>query len=277
MYKVLRFFITRVNFFSFLILEIIAIALIINNNPYQSSAYFNSSNTYIARMLYLSNQLREYLNLRDINKELSEENTKLRYLLRKYSEQTNLIYSPKDSTMITKYTFIPAKVINTSTSNFHNYITINKGMADSVKPGMAVINTLGVVGKVKSCSEHFATISSMLHKEIMVSSKHKKSGNVCTVKWDGKDPFTASLLYLPRHILLQKGDTILTSGYNAVFPEGEPIGTVSYFDVKPYESFYQAEIKYFVDFYSLNYVYVIKNKFLSEQDSLETNTKNILK
>jgi rod shape-determining protein MreC len=64
------------------------------------------------------------------------------------------------------------------------------------------------------------------------------------------------------------GDTIETTGYSAVFPEGVGIGKVS--DVKKSGSdFYKITIELFTDFRKLQYVNVIGNLKRTEQLQLE--------
>jgi len=90
------------------------------------------------------------------------------------------------------------------------------------------------------------------------------------VNWDGKDPQYGRVLYVPRHIDIQENDTLMTSGYNAVFPEKIMIGTVEEFSLAPNESFYHIKIKLAEDFASLSYVYVIKNPGFEEKEILES-------
>ncbi len=208
--------------------------------------------------------------MKDVNQELAEENAKLRQELTRKALMSDISYSAnRDSSYIKKYKYTTAKVINNSTKNFRNYLTINKGWADSLAPGMGVICNEGIVGRVKSCSKYFSTITSILHKEIMVSSKIKRLKAAGTVKWDGIDATKAKLLYIPRHLEIKRGDTIVTSEYNSVFPEGEMIGYIESIKVKGDENFYNIDINLSTDFTKLSYVYVIKNNLRFQLDSLE--------
>lgn len=270
MNKVFQFLANRISLITFIFLEILAFVLILNNNPYQGSLFINSANQFVGATLEISNKVNEYLSLKETNETLAQENAKLRFLLtqrngiKEYQE-----FIKKDSVFTNKYNYVAAKVINNSTGHFHNYITINKGYNDSIKVGMGVISSEGIVGKVKSVSAHFATISSLLHKEMLVSSKLKSRQATGSVKWDGFEPTEARLMYIPRHIEIRKGDTVVTSEYNSVFPEGEMIGFVKEIKIKGDENFYNIKIKLSTDFNKLNYVYVIKNRLQTQLDSLE--------
>lgn len=244
--------------------------MIFSNNPYQGSAYFTSSSAVSASLSNASNYLREFVDLKQVNSDLAAENAKLRLLLEKKIIMADPSYTKRiDSIYTKKYSFITAKVVNNSVDKFHNYLTINKGFADSIAPGMGVICPTGVVGKVKSCSKNFATITSLLHKDMMISAKLKSSNAIGSIRWEGYSSSTAKLLYIPRHLKIKKGDLITASEFNSVFPEGEVIGRVASITAKGDENFYTINVKLATNFNALSYVYVVKNKLKFEQDSLE--------
>jgi rod shape-determining protein MreC len=113
----------------------------------------------------------------------------------------------------------------------------------------------------------------VLHSEIRVSSQLKKNGAFCFTKWNGKNPYKSNLIYLPKHVKVAKGDTVVTSGYNAVYPQGVMVGIVSNVrtDVSV-ESEERITINLSTDFSNLGYVYLIENKLKPELDSLAIKT-----
>ena len=66
-----------------------------------------------------------------------------------------------------------------------------------------------------------------------------------------------------------EGDTIVTSGYSAIFPEGIPVGTVDEASVEN-GNFYRIKVKLFTDFRHLTYVDVIRNLQKEEQKRLQS-------
>ena len=258
-------------FLTFLVLEIVCSWLIIENNTYQGAKYFNTSNRVAAGLLQVSENITTYFNLKEVNEGLARENAELK---REIQQLNQAIFNPeneilRDREIISQYDYQRARVINNSTRRFNNYITINLGSDDGVTPDMGVIDNHGVVGKIKSVSKHFAVITSILHSDVLISSKIKRTGDLCSTKWNGKDPYTAQLQYVPLHIELQQGDTIVTSGYNAIFPEGIPVGTIKSFETREDALFYDVTINLASDLNELSYVYIIKNNLKTEQDSLE--------
>ena len=64
----------------------------------------------------------------------------------------------------------------------------------------------------------------------------------------------------------------MTSGYNAVFPEGIFVGTIDSFVKEPDKNFWTIRVKLGVNFSNLTYVYVVTNRARAERDTVETRT-----
>ena len=258
-------------FFTFLFLELFCAWLIVQNNAYQGSKFFNSSNGLVAAMNSFSQGVRDYFMLTEVNRTLSEENALLK---RKLSQLPVTYIMPgnniiRDSSAIDQFEYVSAKVVNNHVDMVKNFITINKGRADGIEPGMAVISPLGVVGKVKLVSNHYGVVTSILHVDVMVSAVLKRTENFGTVQWDGKNPDQVEFNYIPPHVHPSEGDTVVTSGYNAVFPEGVMVGVIQSVDLNKDALFYDIKVRLSQDFRKLSWVTVVKNNHHVEQDSLE--------
>ena len=269
MERLFLFFYQYRAFFTFLFFELFCAWLIIQNNQYQGASFFNSSNTLVAGLNNFSQDVREYFLLRNINATLAEENAELRSRLQRYNQlkydTTGNLY---DSAVIAQFDFISAKVVNNSVDRVTNYLTINKGSEDGVEPGMAVISPLGAVGKVKVVSSHYSVVTSVLHKDYRISVLLSRTGHFGSAHWDGLDPDYVRLEFVPRHVEPVKGDTIVTSSYNSIFPEGIMVGTIA--EIRQDETlFYDLKVKLSQDFRKLSYVEVVRSMLRHEQDSLE--------
>jgi rod shape-determining protein MreC len=270
MERLFLFFYQYRAFFTFLVLELICAWLIIENNQYQGARFFNSSNSAVASLNTFSQGVREYFLLRNINSTLAEENAYLRSRLEQYAQLQNVTHPHviTDSAAIEQFDFVSAKVINNSVNRATNYLTINKGSLDSIAPGMGVISPLGVVGKVKNVSNHFSVVTSILHKDVRVSVVLKRTRDFGSAHWDGIDPDFMKLDFIPRHVKPLKGDTVITSGYSSVYPEGIMVGVIE--DIKTNERlYYDLTIKLSQDFRKLSYVEVVRSNLKQELDSLE--------
>jgi rod shape-determining protein MreC len=168
---------------------------------------------------------------------------------------------------------VPARVINNSLREVDNYLTLNVGSADGVQPDRGVISAAGVVGKVQAVSAHYARVASVLHSKLQVAAQIKRDGTIGSVSWpEGTDYSHAMLDYIPRQNKLVKGDSVVTSGYNSVFPAGVFIGTIESFTTEPNKNFSTVTLRLGVDFSRLTYVYVVPTPPRAERDSLEQHT-----
>jgi len=262
MSRIIAFFLGNRSLVLFIFLELISVWLLISYNQRYNSSFLNSSSLFASSMNSKSKEVSGYFELDVINKELLKENEHLR---NKISLKRDLNYL---DTLDELYIVRSAKVVDNSFRRAKNFFTITKGYSDSIQTGMGVISSLGIAGQVKSVSKNFSTVYSLLHPNLIVSSKIKRTGTICTTQWDQRTYDKAKLKYIPRHIKLREGDTITTSGYNSVFPEDIMIGIVESFNLSKEMTFYEASIKLSTDFTSLDYVYVIQDLCKVEKDSI---------
>jgi rod shape-determining protein MreC len=264
-------------FFTFLALELACAWLIVTNNHYQGAKFFNSSNGIVATMNNFSQGVRDYFQLREVNQMLAEENAALKQKIDQqiqYIATSDTTVGVKDSVLLNQFDFESAKVVNNHVDFFKNYLTIDKGEDKGLMPGMAVISPLGAVGKIKLVSNHFAVVTSLLHIDVMVSARLKRTEHFGTVQWDGRDPDIVQFKYIPRHVKPAVGDSVITSGY-AIFPDGIMIGTVAEIELRDEALFYDLKVKLSQDFRKLSFVTIVKSNLKHEQDSLEQAIINI--
>ncbi len=121
---------------------------------------------------------------------------------------------------------------------------------------MAVISSDGVAGVIVGCSENYSVAMSLLNLDFRLSARIKSNGYFGSLTWDGRDYRNAVLGEIPQHISISVGDTIETTGYSAIFPEGLAVGTISEFE-KRGGDFYRIRVSILTDFKKLHFVDVI--------------------
>jgi rod shape-determining protein MreC len=283
------------NFFLFLLLEVICIVLVFRNNDFQKTAYLNSANNVSARLYNRYNNVQYYFHLKATNDSLVNENARLHNILRSSYDSVTLDDLVKTDTLRTystdttrkvigietrRYLYHAAKVVNNTVNNPVNYITIHRGSANGLKRNMGVIGPSGVVGTIRNVSENYAVIISLLSKgrNFGTSARLSQSKEMGTVRWYGGDAGYALMEDVPKSVRLVKGDTVVTSGYSALFPENIPIGYVESYSLPDKSSTsYSIKIKLATNFYNLQYVYVVDNMLKDEQKSLEDSTYRLIK
>ena len=266
MRKLLNFLYQNRSLLLFLVLEAVCTVLLVNSHRYQGAQYFNSSARVAAGVLDFSQRTSTYFNLREANEQLAMENAMLREQLTRVQLSTPI---PADSGLTRPFDFMQARVVSNSTAQFRNYLTIDRGKADGIEPGMAVIGQSGIVGKVKAVSAHYSVVISLLNIDEHVSAAIRRTGNFGTVSWDGSNPESVSLQYIPRHASVWKGDSVVTTGYNAIFPPGLPVGVVREARLSDEAMFHEVTVELSQDFTRLQFVYVIRSRNKPEIDSLQ--------
>lgn len=256
-------------FLLFAFLEFLAIWMIVANNSPQGAAFFNSSNEWVGNALKKQADVVQYFSLVDDNAALVEENARLKQDLMALQVRPDSMPLVIDSALEANFELKGARVVANSLRFSQNYLTLYKGSKDGIKPGMGVFNSQGIVGRVKSVSENYAVAFSVLNTNLLISAKIKSSDVFGSVRWDGGNTSEVQLLYVPRHVKASKGDTVISSGFNAVFPEGILIGKISKVEVNKSDPNYLAlTVKLSTDFSKLNYVYLVENTRFQELDSL---------
>lgn len=281
MHNLLNFLIKNTHWFVFIFLEVICFYFIFSHNSYQRSVFLNSSNEISGNVYAASANVRSYFGLRSDNVELLEKTGELSARIEMLE---NYIFElEKDSLKTIAFLnasnerendYIAARVINNSVSQTQNFITINKGSKDGITVGMGVISHDGVVGEVRAVSHNFSVVQSLLNSDSKFSSKLTKSNAFAPLEWIERDPRYATIREYPSHEHVAKGDTVVTSGYSDVFPNGVMVGIVEDFQSQSDVNQYTLKIKLSTDFNALKNVLVIKREHLDEKRELENKVKN---
>lgn len=251
----------------FILLEIICFSLVIRENSYQRAIFSQHATTFFGYVATLTSGVEEYFHLRATNKTLAEENTALKNKLATYHVPGDTLPPPvHDSCTI--YDYHQAKIINGTYNLTKNYLTLNRGKKDGIEKEMAVCSPEGVVGLIQDMSDHFSVVIPLINTQSIISAKIKNNNYYGPLQWDGDDYRYSYLNDIPYHVEVHAGDTIVTSNYSSIFPEGIPIGVVEEVS-QANANFLKIKVRLAVDFRRLTYVYVIQNKTRSEQQQLE--------
>lgn len=258
----------------FLILLSFCFYLLVKNSKFQQASILNASNTTIANVMQGVSFVREYMHLKEYNEKLAMENVMLQNQLKSSMYPVNFKRDfVKDTLYIQQYSYITAKVISNSINKRNNYLTLDKGSDQGIKPEMGVITANGVVGIVKQVSPHFCTVMSVLHKDTRISAKFRKNEFFGSLVWNGEDPNYATLKEIDKTVPVKKGDTIVTTSFSSVYPSGLLIGIVSDAERESGSNFHSIKVKLSASLNNLNYVYVVDNLLKNEKRELEEATE----
>jgi len=258
-------------YFLFTILEVVSLLLLFEYNAYQNSAVAGFSSAVAGSFLNLSSSISEYFSLRTANQILAEDNARLHSSRPEafYKTDTSTFYR-KDTLYKLEYRFISARVISNTTNKRNNFLMLSKGKNQGIENHMGVIIGDRIVGQVVTVSDHFCWVMSILNKNSRVSGKFKKNDQLVNVEWNGGSYRIGDVKEIPKHVQIEKGDTITTSGNSDIFPEGLLIGTIEDFTVTTDENFNSATLRFSTDFNSLSYVEVLIDLMRQEKDKLRS-------
>ena len=275
MQTILNFLIKHNHWFLFLLLEGISFVLIVSFNSYQSAVMFTSANGVAGNIYSAIENVDSYFGLKGENEALVEQNRKLldeleatRQQLRQYTDSASIAQNLHTSNDI-RFSYYTARVVNNSLNKVNNYITIDKGKNDSIRPEMGVFNDKGIVGIVYQTSGNFSVVIPLLNSKSKISCRIKSSNSFCSLQWDGGDTRYSFLVDLPRYAVFEKGDTVVTSGYSSIFPADIPVGLIESLEDSEDGLFYRAKVSLFVDFSTIDHLYIVGNSNTEEQKLLE--------
>ncbi|MCD7710316.1 MAG: rod shape-determining protein MreC [Porphyromonadaceae bacterium] len=263
MRRLVRFFIHHSSAFVYLCCVVVCLILLFGFNPYQQSVYFTSANRVAGTFYSLSGTVTGYFGLRKENSELMAQNgklqdelTSLRHFIALHMAEDSLSSLYPTISFVGKSPIV-ARVINNSVTRQNNTITINKGYSDGVTSQMGLVDQNGIVGVISKVSSGYAVALSLLNPQLRISCKVKNTQYIGSLVWNGKSPRYAELEELPEYMTVNVGDTIITSGYSATFPEGLVVGYVENSQKQKRDNFYALTVRLAADFMALNHVMVV--------------------
>ncbi len=242
----------------------------------EKTAFLSSANRMVGNVYDYTNRWSRYWNLAALNDSLAKENARLKMRL-PISQFSNLTDSTRvvDNLYQQQYKFTEASVINNTVNRKNNYLTLNRGSRHGIRlnSGVAGATGEGVVGIVISVSTHFSTVMSILHQDTRISCKIKRNGYFGVMTWNGKDISEMNLEAIPKHAKIMKGDTIITSGYSTIFPEGIIVGTIDSFYNEQGTNFYNISVDLNLDMNNLQYVNIVDDIMREERQEIEKKLK----
>lgn len=254
----------------FILLEVAALAMLHATSTLQDIWINRASHRTMAFLWGHSETVRSHFQLERLNRELQEENARLQEQLRAYGrlgaerEELDRMAARESAA----YRYIPATVVKMSRNRSHNYIILNKGSEDGVRPQSGIISDKGVVGIVEAVDRHYSYGRTLMDLQMSVGARIGRTEIVAPLSWDGVRSNGAVVRNLPPHYSVEPGDTVRTSGYSSIFPPDVPIGITG--DTRLVEgSTRQVDVTLFQDFSTVRYVTVVENLERTEIMALE--------
>jgi rod shape-determining protein MreC len=272
------------HWFLFVLFEALSMVLLFQFNHYQSSVWFSTANALAGKVYEMNASVESFFNQARNNELLTQRNfyqeRQLSQLRRLYQEATKTT-DPKELQeleKISQYKLIPAKVVTNELHKKNNLMTINRGSADGVEPGMGVACGQGVVGVTFLCSDHYTVVIPVLNSSSSrISCTIRNRGYFGVLRWYGQESGYAYVEDIPRHARFKRGEWVETNGFSSIFPAGVLVGQIA----EVYNSrdglSYKLKVRLSTDFGVVRDVVVISDKSIAERMRLMQAAKDSLK
>ena len=253
----------------FIIMEVAALVLLSRSATLQNIWLNRFSHRVMAMNWRAEENIRGHFRLREQNEQLAAENFALREELRRYQAMDRL-EEEQEHLAATKgrFTYIPATVVKMSRNNLHNYIILNKGSEDGVRPYSGIISEQGVVGVVQAVGKRYSYGLTLMNSFLSVSARIGRNGLVAPLVWDGVSTHRAYLKGIPPHVEIPEGETVYTSGFSFVFPPDIPIAVTQGVSREDGAT-NSIAVRLLQDFSSLRYVTIAQNPSRAQIAELE--------
>lgn len=221
-----------------------------------------------------------YLKLKQTNEDLVAQNKSL--MIELYGKQgtKNPLFKKVHDTIGGGqiYTFVDGEIVFNSINRRNNYFTINRGKRDGVLPQMGVMAPKGIAGIVINSTDSYALVQSILSvNKIRINAALKKSGYFGTLTWKGDNSRTMHLSDIPKYVSIRIGDTIVTDGKSAIFPQGIMIGKVAGYSVDNQTGFWDISVELSEKMGALSKIYVVKNLKKAEVQRIQDTMQAVMK
>lgn len=263
MYKLIEFLRRTYVVALFVVLETAAIGYYARSSDYTQARLMTASNSVVGGLHGVIADVRGYFHLNRENRllldrvaALEEQVVHYRQLQREAGRDTLLdsLHAP--------YRMMTARVISNSINKSHNFITIDRGERDGVAEGMGVLSPEGaMVGYVTALSDRHAVVLSILNTSFKASGRLLGGGDYYgSIWWDGGDRYHVRMKEFSKYALVERGDTVVSTGFSQYFPPDVPIGYVEEHTLSEDQMAYQVEIRLAVDVSQLIDVILVDNK-----------------
>lgn len=261
--------------FLFVVLESISMVLLFRFNSFQGSVWFSAANSMVASINGAYSDVISFFNLEQVNRQLTDQNIALQRETEVLRQA--LAAATKDTTMTERlmreklvgYNMVSATVVSNSAERTNNYLVINRGTADGIRPEMGVIGGGGVVGIVYLVGPHHSLVIPVTNRKSSISCRVRGQNYFGYLQWDGSSMLSAYVDDVPRYARVKVGQAVETSGYSAVFPPGIFVGRVRKISNSADGQSYRLDVTLGTNFANLRDVSVVTTPYKAEIDTLQ--------
>lgn len=165
--------------------------------------------------------------LQQHNQQLSAENHRLKIELNQLKGLHNNLGEQEANLRLKRLLSLPtteAQIVYVGNEPFPTHYLLNKGSKDGLKSGQAVVTADGLLGQITSVGDNHSELTLLNHSQTVIPVMVARTG-VRSLLYGNLE--TLDLRYFPVSADLQKGDVLVTSGMDNVYPAGIPVASIT--------------------------------------------------
>ena len=225
---------------------------------------FAAVTSVVSDLVHVSSYKKENEHLREINARLMLEVNRLReYGI--INKELKRLLELRDTV---SYPLISATVVSKLSSMSQGNVTINAGLNESIRVGMPVINDQGLVGVITSVSKDYSIARTLQNIDLKLTVKDERSRIDGVMKWTGEE---LVIVNVPKTYDIEKGDRVVTSEISSIISVPIPVGIITGLSKVETGIFNEAKVKSFVDFGSVENVFVVGIVESKQKNNIELN------
>jgi rod shape-determining protein MreC len=198
------------------------VAMVPRDAAYKVDDYFNSltalqkENDGLRRQQALNAQLMQQ------ERQMAAENSQLRKLLSMQQRMSNKS--------------VVGEILYDARDPFTRKIILNRGSQQGVAPGQPVIDDVGIVGQVTRVFPFTAEVTLLTDKDQAIPVQVLRNG-LRSVAYGRGQSGVLDLRFMAANADIQKGDALVTSGIDGIYPPGLSVATVQQVETKSTDAF----------------------------------------
>lgn len=124
------------------------------------------------------------------------------------------------------------EIMHVGRDSFSKKIVVNRGENHQIVAGSAVVDSTGVIGQVTRIYPSSSEVTLITDKSLAIPIQVERNGLRAIAFGHGRDN-TLDLPYLPANVDIRRGDKLVTSGIDGVYPIGLAVATVTEIKITP--------------------------------------------
>ena len=199
--------------------------------------------------------------------DLLEENERLReelliaqrelQLLESLASENSRLLDLREATQVISGEVLPAEIINVSPDSYSKRVLINKGLADGVFIGQALLDSRGLMGQVDEVLPFTAWVLLITDSNHVTPVEVNRNGERALARGSRSTSTELELEFVTQTQDMKAGDMLVSSGMGQVYPKNYPVARITFVSKDPGQDFARVTAKPLAQLASTRHVMLV--------------------